>query len=242
MIAIGGKQFREFLAGGHDMDVHFQSADGAQNMPVMLALSGVWHRQVCGYPTRAVLPYDQRLSRLPAYLQQLEMESNGKRVTLDGAPLAQQSAPITWGGVGTDAQHAVFQLLHQGTHLTPVEFVVAREPDHILDDAHHETLVANCIAQGAALMTGRASEDGARAYPGNRPSTTILLEQVTPHSLGALIAFYEHRVFANAVLLGINPFDQFGVELGKEMAKGLAEGTVQFDPATEALMQAALGD
>ena len=160
----------------------------------------------------------------------------------DGAPLGRQSAAITWGGVGTDAQHAVFQLLHQGTHLTPVEFVVAREPDHLLDDVHHETLVANCIAQGAALMTGRASDDGARAYPGNRPSTTILLDQVSPRSLGALIAFYEHRVFANAVLLGINPFDQFGVELGKEMAKGLAEGTVEFDPATRALMQAALGE
>ncbi len=163
-------------------------------------------------------------------------------MSLDGEPVGRQTAAITWGGVGTDAQHAVFQLLHQGTHLTPVEFIVAREPDHLLDDAHHETLVANCIAQGAALMTGRSSDDGARAYPGNRPSTTILLDQVTPRSLGALIAFYEHRVFANAVLLGINPFDQFGVELGKEMAKGLAEGTMTFDAATQALMKAALGE
>src|SRR3546814_11388839 len=133
------------------------------------------------------------------------MESNGKSVTFDGQPLAQQTAPITWGGVGTDAQHAVFQLLHQGTHLTPVEFVVAREPDHLLDEAHHETLVANCIAQGAALMTGRASEDGARNYPGDRPSPTLLLDQVAPRSLGALHALYEHAAFAHAALLGITP-------------------------------------
>ncbi len=241
-LALGWDAFQDMLEGAAEMDRHFRLADGADNICLLAAFADQIYANRLGCQTRAVFAYDERLRLLPAYLQQLEMESNGKRVTLDGAPLAQQSAPITWGGVGTDAQHAVFQLLHQGTHLTPVEFVVAREPDHILDDAHHETLVANCIAQGAALMTGRASEDGARAYPGNRPSTTILLEQVTPHSLGALIAFYEHRVFANAVLLGINPFDQFGVELGKEMAKGLAEGTVQFDPATEALMQAALGD
>ena len=241
-LALGWDAFADLLEGAAEMDRHFRLADGADNICLLAAFADQIYANRLGCQTRAVFAYDERLRLLPDYLQQLEMESNGKSVTLDGKPLARQSAPITWGGVGTDAQHAVFQLLHQGTHLVPVEFVVAREPDHLLDEAHHETLVANCIAQGAALMTGRASDDGARNYPGDRPSTTILLDQVTPRSLGALIAFYEHRVFANAVLLGINPFDQFGVELGKEMAKGLAEGTADFDPATLALMKAALGD
>ena len=241
-LALGWDAFADLLEGAAEVDRHFRLADGADNICLLAAFADQIYANRLGCQTRAVFAYDERLRLLPSYLQQLEMESNGKSVTFEGKPLVQQTAPITWGGVGTDAQHAVFQLLHQGTHLTPVEFIVAREPDHLLDDAHHETLVANCIAQGAALMTGRASEDGARAYPGNRPSTTILLDQVTPRSLGALIAFYEHRVFANAVLLGINPFDQFGVELGKEMAKGLAEGTIEFDAATQALMQAALGE
>ncbi|BBB11858.1 glucose-6-phosphate isomerase [Sphingopyxis sp. FD7] len=241
-LALGWDAFADLLEGAAEMDRHFRLADGADNICLLAAFADQIYANRLGCQTRAVFAYDERLRLLPDYLQQLEMESNGKSVTLDGKPLARQSAPITWGGVGTDAQHAVFQLLHQGTQLVPVEFVVAREPDHLLDEAHHETLVANCIAQGAALMTGRASDDGARNYPGDRPSTTILLDQVTPRSLGALIAFYEHRVFANAVLLGINPFDQFGVELGKEMAKGLAEGTADFDPATLALMKAALGD
>jgi glucose-6-phosphate isomerase len=241
-LALGWDAFADMLEGAAEMDRHFRLAEGADNIALLAAFADQLYTNRLGCQTRAVFAYDERLRLLPAYLQQLEMESNGKSVTLDGAPLGRTSAAITWGGVGTDAQHAVFQLLHQGTHLTPVEFVVAREPDHLLDEAHHETLVANCIAQGAALMAGRASEDGARHYPGDRPSTTILLDQVTPRSLGALIAFYEHRVFANAVLLGINPFDQFGVELGKEMAKGLAEGTVEFDAATQALMAAALGE
>ncbi|WP_282947965.1 MULTISPECIES: glucose-6-phosphate isomerase [unclassified Sphingopyxis] len=240
-LALGWDAFADLLEGAAEMDRHFRLAEGADNICLLAAFADQIYANRLGCQTRAVFAYDERLRLLPDYLQQLEMESNGKSVTLEGKPLVQQSAPITWGGVGTDAQHAVFQLLHQGNHLIPVEFVVAREPDHLLDDAHHETLVANCIAQGAALMAGRASADGARAYPGNRPSTTILLDQLTPRSLGALIAFYEHRVFANAVLLGINPFDQFGVELGKEMAKGLAEGTIEFDSATQALMQAALG-
>lgn len=241
-LALGWDAFADLLEGAAEMDRHFRLAEGADNICLLAAFVDQLYTNRLGCQTRAVFAYDERLRLLPSYLQQLEMESNGKSVTLDGQPVGKQTAAITWGGVGTDAQHAVFQLLHQGTHLTPVEFVVAREPDHLLDDAHHDTLVANCIAQGAALMAGRASDDGARAYPGNRPSTTILLDQVTPRSLGALIAFYEHRVFANAVLLGINPFDQFGVELGKEMAKGLAEGTVTFDPATQALMSAALGE
>jgi glucose-6-phosphate isomerase len=147
------------------------------------------------------------------------------------------SAAITWGGVGTDAQHAVFQLLHQGTRFVPVEFVAAVEPGDTLDEAHHRTLLVNCFAQGAALMAGKANDDAARAYPGDRPSTTILLDRIDPARLGALIAFYEHRTFANATLLGINPFDQFGVELGKEIAKSIEnEGTARFDPSTRALM------
>jgi len=241
-LALGWDAFEDLLEGAAEMDRHFRLTDGADNVCLLAAFADQLYANRLGCQTRAVFAYDERLRLLPSYLQQLEMESNGKSVTLAGEALGRHSAPVTWGGVGTDAQHAVFQLLHQGTNLVPVEFVVARDPDHLLDEAHHETLVANCIAQGAALMTGRASADGARNYPGDQPSTTILLDQVTPHALGALIAFYEHRVFANAVLLGINPFDQFGVELGKEMAKGLAEGTVEFDPATKALMAAALGE
>jgi glucose-6-phosphate isomerase len=241
-LALGWDAFADLLEGAAEMDRHFRLTEGADNICLLAAFADQIYANRLGCQTRAVFAYDERLRLLPAYLQQLEMESNGKSVTLDGKPLGRESAAITWGGVGTDAQHAVFQLLHQGTHLVPVEFVIAREPDHLLDEAHHETLVANCIAQGAALMAGRSGADGARDYPGDRPSTTILLDRVTPHSLGALIAFYEHRVFANAVLLGINPFDQFGVELGKQMAKELAEGTADFDPATQALMQAALGE
>lgn len=239
-LALGWDSFAEMLEGAAEMDRHFRLSNGADNVCLLAAFVDQIYANRLGCQTRAVFAYDERLRLLPSYLQQLEMESNGKAVTLAGEAVGRATAPVTWGGVGTDAQHAVFQLLHQGTHLIPVEFVVAREPDHSLDEAHHETLVANCIAQGAALMAGRASKDGARNYPGNRPSTTILLDQVSPRSLGALIAFYEHRVFANAVLLGINPFDQFGVELGKEMAKALGEGSMEFDPATKALMDAAL--
>ena len=185
--------------------------------------------------------YDERLRLLPSYLQQLEMESNGKSVKLDGSPVGRATSPITWGGVGTDAQHAVFQLLHQGTHLVPVEFVASVEPGHALDDEHHRQLLINCFAQGAALMAGRGSDDPHRNYPGDRPSTTILLDRVDPATLGALLSFYEHRTFANAVLLGINPFDQFGVELGKEIARSIDSEGVAFDPSTTALIQRALG-
>jgi glucose-6-phosphate isomerase len=189
-----------------------------------------------------VFAYDERLRLLPSYLQQLEMESNGKRVTPEGEALEWPTAPITWGGVGTDAQHAVFQLLHQGTRLVPVEFVAAVEAGDHQDEAHHQALLTNCFAQGAALMAGKASDDPQRAYPGDRPSSTILLDRVDPASLGALIAFYEHRTFANAVMLGINPFDQFGVELGKQIARSIEqEGTEGFDPSTQALIARAFG-
>jgi glucose-6-phosphate isomerase len=169
------------------------------------------------------------------------MESNGKSVTQGGKPVSHPTAPVTWGGTGTDAQHAVFQLLHQGTVLTPVEFVAVTEGDDRQDPEHHRLLLLNAFAQGAALMQGRSSDDPQRSYVGDRPSATILLERLDPRSLGSLIAFYEHRTFANAVLLDINPFDQFGVELGKDIARQLAEGADEssLDPSTRALIERA---
>jgi glucose-6-phosphate isomerase len=240
--ALGWAAFEEMLEGAAEMDRHFRLAEPAANIPLLAAFVDTLYAQHYGCETRALFAYDERLRLLPDYLQQLEMESNGKRVARDGQLLNRESAPITWGGVGTDAQHAVFQLLHQGTRLVPVEFVGAIEPGHDFDPEHHRILIGNCIAQGAALMTGKPRPDDlARDYPGDRPSTTILLDDVTPRTLGTLIAFYEHRTFANAVLLGINPFDQFGVELGKEMAKAIDGGGAEFDPATKALMAAAFG-
>ncbi len=238
--ALGWGAYEELLEGAAAMDRHFRSAPLAENAPILAAFADLYYTQAKGCETRAVFAYDERLRLLPDYLQQLEMESNGKSVAADGTPLHYPTAAITWGGVGTDAQHAVFQLLHQGTRLVPVEFIASIAPGHDFDPAHHETLLVNCFAQGAALMQGKASDDPARNYAGNRPSTTILLDDVTPSTLGALIAFYEHRTFANAVLLGINPFDQFGVELGKEIARGIAEtGAQGFDPSTSALIEAA---
>jgi glucose-6-phosphate isomerase len=241
-LSLGWDAFAELLEGGAEMDRHFRLSSWQDNVPLIAAMVDLWYNQSAGAQTRAVFAYDERLRLLPPYLQQLEMESNGKRVRTDGSAVDYPTAPITWGGVGTDAQHAVFQLLHQGTRLIPVEFVAVKEPQHNLDPAHHEALLANCFAQGAALMAGRESEDRARHYPGDRPSTTLLLDELTPRTLGALIAFYEHRTFAAAVLLGINPFDQFGVELGKEMAKAVGEGGGTLDPSTEALMAAAFDD
>jgi len=241
-LALGWDRFQALLEGAAMMDRHFRLADPTANAPVLAAFVDQYYAQLRGAETRAVFAYDERLRLLPAYLQQLEMESNGKSVSTQGVPLAHPSAPITWGGVGTDCQHAVFQLLHQGTRLVPVEFVAAIEPGHGLDPAHHRTLLTNCFAQGAALMAGQASDDPQRAYPGDRPSTTILLDELTPEALGALLAFYEHRTFANAVLIGVNPFDQFGVELGKAIARSIdAEGREGFDPSTRALIARAFG-
>jgi len=239
-MALGNEGFAQFRAGALAMDRHFATAPLAANMPVLAAFADLYYAQVRHCQTRAVFAYDERLRLLPDYLQQLEMESNGKGVRRDGSPLGRASAPITWGGVGTDAQHAVFQLLHQGTHLVPVEFIASRLSAHEFDEAHHRALLTNCFAQGAALMQGKASDDPQRSYPGDRPSMTILLDNVDPQSLGALIAFYEHRTFANAMLLGINPFDQFGVELGKEIAKSMGNRqSGDFDPSTAALIEAA---
>jgi glucose-6-phosphate isomerase len=236
-VALGWAAFEEMLEGAAVMDRHFRTAPVEKNAPVLAAFVDLYYAQIRKCQTRAVFAYDERLRLLPDYLQQLEMESNGKSVTVNGEKLTHDTAPITWGGVGTDAQHAVFQLLHQGTHLIPVEFIASATPGHDLDPAHHETLLVNCFAQGAALMAGKTNDDPAKRYAGDRPSTTLFVDDVTPTIVGALIAFYEQRVFANAVLLGINPFDQFGVELGKQIAKEIGEnGATGFDPSTTALI------
>jgi glucose-6-phosphate isomerase len=227
----------------------------------LLALTGIWHNQICGYASRAVLPYDQRLSRLPAYLQQLEMESNGKRVSMDGADLPYHSGPVVWGEPGTNGQHAFYQLIHQGTRPIPCEFLVAKQ-GHEPDLAHqHLLLVSNCLAQSEALMKGRTLAEATaimakrgltgaeldrqarhRVFPGNRPSTTLAYTKLTPHTLGRIVALYEHRVFVEGVILGINSYDQWGVELGKELALALqpmlegSQSTAGKDGSTQALV------
>ncbi len=240
MLAVGAEAFRAFLAGGAAMDLHFRSAEPTENLPVLLALVGIWHNQGLGHATRAVLPYENRLARLPAYFQQLEMESNGKRVSMDGADLTVDAGPVVWGEPGTNGQHAFYQLIHQGTRVIPCEFMVGAEGHHPELAHHHRLLIANCLAQSEALMRGRDLDEamglmaakglsGAeqerqarhRVFPGNRPSTTLIYPKLTPLVLGQIIALYEHRVFVEGVMLGINSFDQWGVELGKELAKSL---------------------
>ncbi|QNN64107.1 glucose-6-phosphate isomerase [Sphingomonas rhizophila] len=240
-LALGWSAFEEMLEGAAIVDRHVRSAKGADNVALLAAFADTYYAQVRRAETRAVFAYDERLRLLPNYLQQLEMESNGKSATRDGGKLDRPSAPITWGGTGTDAQHAVFQLLHQGTHIVPVEFVAVVENEDSLDPRHHRMLLLNCIGQAAALMKGRDSDDAARFYAGDRPSMTLLLERLDARTLGALIAFYEHRTFANAVLIGINPFDQFGVELGKEIALSLddPESRDGLDASTRALLDKA---
>lgn len=237
-LALGWDSYEALIEGAGEMDRHFRFTDPARNLPLIAAFVDQLYTRRFDAQTRAVFAYDERLRLLPDYLQQLEMESNGKSATANGRPLVRPSAPITWGGVGTDAQHAVFQLLHQGSHLVPVEFVAVVENEDSMDPRHHALLLGNCFAQGAALMAGRQSDDAARAYRGDRPSITILLDRLDPRTLGALLAFYEHRTFANAVLIGINPFDQYGVELGKDMARRLddEEARATFDPSTRALI------
>nr|WP_258570998.1 glucose-6-phosphate isomerase [Flavimaribacter sediminis] len=238
MIAIGHERFVDFLEGAHDLDRHFCAAPATENLPMMLGLLGYYHRVICGHPSRAIIPYDQRLARLPAYLQQLDMESNGKGVEIGGVAVDTPTGPLVWGEPGTNSQHAFFQLLHQGTDIIPVEFIAAAR-GHEPDLAHqHALLLANCFAQSEALMKGRRLEEARamldaagvknaatlaphKVFPGNRPSITILYEKLTPYALGRLIALYEHRVFTEAQLFGINAFDQWGVELGKELATAL---------------------
>jgi glucose-6-phosphate isomerase len=239
-LAIGADNFRALLAGAHAMDQHFASAPLAKNLPILLGLIDVWYRNFHGYGSRSVAPYHQGLKRLPAYLQQLEMESNGKCVDLDGASLPFGTSPVVWGEPGTNGQHAYFQMLHQGTDAIPVEFILVKTPTHSLADLHTK-LLANGLAQSQALMLGKTTAQAQaekapptaakeldalslaqhRTFPGNRPSTTLVLDKLTPTSLGALIALYEHRVFTSGALWGINSFDQWGVELGKALCNDL---------------------
>jgi glucose-6-phosphate isomerase len=238
-IAIGAANFRALLDGAHAMDRHFATAPLERNLPVLLGLLDVWYRNFHRCASRSVAPYHQGLERLPAYLQQLEMESNGKGVDLAGEALPYGTSPVVWGEPGTNGQHAYFQMLHQGTDVIPVEFIAVKHPTHPYADLHTKAL-ANCLAQSQALMLGKTTEAalgeraptasaslGAltlarhRSFPGNRPSTTLLLDRLTPRALGALIALYEHRVFTSGAVWGINPFDQWGVELGKALAGDL---------------------
>jgi glucose-6-phosphate isomerase len=238
-LAIGFDRFSEFLAGAHAMDQHFRTAPLERNMPTILAMLGVWYRNFFNTASLSIAPYHQDLSRFPAYLQQLEMESNGKRVTSDGAEVDVVTCPIVWGDVGTNGQHAYFQLLHLGTDLTPVDFIAALLPSHAMA-GHHTVLLANCFAQSEAFMRGKSADEVRnemqaqhidentieallphRSFPGNRPSNTILMDALTPGTLGALIALYEHKVFVQGTVWGINSFDQWGVELGKVLAKNI---------------------
>jgi glucose-6-phosphate isomerase len=229
-IAIGQQGFRDFLAGAHAMDEHFRTAPPAANLPVRLGLLDVWYRNFHGFGSRSIAPYHSALKRWPAYLQQLEMESNGKRVDAAGAALPFSTSPVLWGEPGTNGQHAYFQMLHQGTEVVPVEFVAVKKPRHDLV-AHHPLLLANVLAQAQALMAGKTDAGGHKHFPGNRPSTFLLLDELNPTSLGALIALQEHRVFVSGSLWGINSFDQWGVELGKVLAMDVANRLASGDVA-----------
>ncbi|CDZ26455.1 glucose-6-phosphate isomerase [Neorhizobium galegae] len=265
MIAVGPENFGKFLDGAHAMDTHFRTAPVRQNLPMLLGLIGFYHRNVLGYPSRAILPYDQRLLRFPAYLQQLDMESNGKGVTIDGTPVEGNSGPVVWGEPGTNGQHAFYQLIHQGTTVIPAEFMIAANSFEPHLRHQHELLIANCLAQSEALMKGRSVAEAKaqltskgmgdkqadfiaphRVFTGNRPSITFVYDKLTPFALGRLIALYEHRVFVEGVLFRINSFDQWGVELGKELATGLLpvvegkESAGSHDASTQGLVKALL--
>jgi glucose-6-phosphate isomerase len=240
MLAIGPEHFDEMLEGFRSMDEHFRSAPFDRNLPVLLGLLGVWYRNFLGFETHAVLPYSHDLGRFPSYLQQLDMESNGKSVTLDGSTAAWDTGPIVWGQPGTNGQHAFYQLLHQGTTVVPCDFLVAAEPNHPLAE-HHDLLVANCFAQAEALAFGKSSEEVAaegvaaelvahRTFPGNRPSNTMLFARLDPRTLGSLVALYEHKVFTQGTVWGVNSFDQWGVELGKALATRLASDVAGESP------------
>ena len=239
-IAVGPDAFREMLRGFRLMDEHFRSAPLERNMPVVLALVGVWNANFLGADSYAVLPYSQRLGRLPAYLQQLDMESNGKSVDLEGRPVGVPTGPIVWGEPGTNGQHAFMQLIHQGTRLVPSDLIGVCRPGRDMGE-HHDLLMANLLAQAEALAFGRTAEEVAaegvapelvphRTFPGNRPTNVILVDELTPSSLGQLIALYEHKVFTQGAIWGINSFDQWGVELGKVLAKRIAPELVAGDP------------
>ncbi|GAA4863833.1 glucose-6-phosphate isomerase [Luteimonas vadosa] len=237
--AIGMQGFDGFLGGAAEMDAHALESPVEANLPLRHALTAVWNRNILGLPTQAVLPYDQRLALFPAYLQQLVMESLGKSVRTDGSPVATATVPVLWGGAGTNAQHSFFQALHQGTDVVPADFIGVVHPAHG-HSGSHAVLLANLLAQSEALANGCADGDPQKAYPGNRPSTVLLLDALTPRSLGALIALYEHSVYLQATMWGINAFDQWGVELGKRIAGDLlpavsGKGEAR-DPVTRALL------
>jgi glucose-6-phosphate isomerase len=263
-LAAGYGHFEQVLDGAHEMDEHFRTAPIERNAPIVLGLLGVWYASVLGADSHAVLPYEQHLHRLPAYLQQLEMESNGKRVDRHGQPVPFHTAPIIWGEPGTNGQHAFFQLLHQGTRLVSTDFLVGISSHDDLGD-HHRLLVANCLAQSEALMRGK-TEDEAReelrqqgfsadaidrlaphkTFPGNRPSTTIVYRKLGPRTIGMLLALYEHRVFTMGAVWNINSFDQWGVELGKQLAQAIdrdlaGEGETDHDASTMRLIEIARG-
>lgn len=257
-LTIGMTQFRALLAGGHQMDLHFQSAPWADNLPVLMGLIGIWNGNLLGISAHAILPYDGRLKHLPAYLEQLEMESNGKRVTRSGELVLQDTCPVIWGGVGPNAQHAFYQLLHQGTQAVTCDFILPARRYHepIHTDAmaelaeQHQLAIANCLAQSRLLALGDAAVAEAETLPlhkryhGNQPSSTLVLDELSPYSLGALIAMYEHKVFVQSVVWGINPFDQWGVEMGKQIATELlaipagGEVAAHLDSSTTGLLKA----
>ncbi|MFC6238527.1 glucose-6-phosphate isomerase [Longivirga aurantiaca] len=253
MLAIGADAYRDLLAGFHAVDEHFRHTDLDRNLPVLMGLLGVWYRDFFGAQTHAVLPYEQYLERFPAYLQQLTMESNGKRVTIDGDPVGVDTGAIWWGEPGTNGQHSFYQLLHQGTTLVPSDFILFAQPVNGVGD-HHDKLISNVLAQAHVLAFGRTADevraDGVaddlvehKVMPGNRPSTTLMLDRLSPYALGSLVALYEHLVLAQGVVWGVNPFDQWGVELGKVMAGQLLPALTadelpdlsHFDPSTAAL-------
>jgi len=259
MLAIGAENFEEFLSGAYSMDKHFKTAKLEENMPIILGLIGIWHRNICNYETRAILPYDQRLKSFTAYVQQLDMESNGKRVSKDGKKLTLKSGPIVWGEAGTNSQHSFFQLLHQGTNIIPCEFMVGVNNHEKDMDIHNNLLIANCLAQSQAMMNGRdekevkqillkagLSEDkieklaNHKVFEGNRPSSTLLYKQLTPKMLGKIIALYEHRVFVEGAIWDIDSFDQWGVELGKELATKMVS-YLQGEKETDKLDPSSLG-
>jgi glucose-6-phosphate isomerase len=254
MVAIGPEHYRDMLAGFHELDEHFRSAPFSENLPVLLALLGIWYANFFGAESHAVLPYDQYLARFPAYLQQLDMESNGKSVTLEGERVTYETGPIIWGQPGTNGQHAFYQLIHQGTKLIPCDFIGFVKSLNALGE-HHDQLMANFFAQTEALAFGKtAAEVKAEGVPdalvthktfdGNRPTSTILAESLTPAVLGKLVALYEHKVFVQGVIWGLNSFDQWGVELGKVLAKRIAgelsstsEPALAHDGSTNALIR-----
>jgi glucose-6-phosphate isomerase len=264
-LVIGMDRFEELLGGAHAMDEHFRTAPLEENIPVVLGLLGVWYASFFGAPTHAVLPYDQYLHRLPAYLQQGDMESNGKRVTRDGQDVSYTTGPVIWGEPGTNGQHAFYQLIHQGTHLVPADFIAPVESQNPVGD-HHRLLLANFLAQTEALMKGKTPEEARqdleraglrgealerllphKVFPGNRPTNSILVRRLTPRALGLLIAMYEHRIFVQGIIWNINSYDQWGVELGKQLAAALLprlEGKAPVeghDSSTLALIRRILG-